>query len=30
MVIINDNHIIGPKDEIFEACKGFAADLIEV
>jgi hypothetical protein len=30
MVIINDKCIIGPKEEIFEACKVFAADLTDV
>ncbi len=30
MVIINDNYIISPKEEIFEACKGFAADLTDI
>jgi hypothetical protein len=30
MAIINNNYIIGSKEEIFEACKGFAADLTEV
>jgi hypothetical protein len=27
MAIVDNNYIIGPKEEIFEACKGFAADL---
>jgi hypothetical protein len=27
---LDDNYIIGPKEEIFEACKGFAADLTDV
>jgi hypothetical protein len=27
MAIIDDNYIICPKEKIFEACKGFAADL---
>ncbi len=30
MAIIDDNYIIGPKEEIFEACKGFAADHTDV
>jgi hypothetical protein len=30
MAIIDDKYIIGPKEEIFEACKGFAADLTDV
>jgi hypothetical protein len=30
MAIINYNYIIGPKKEILEACKGFAADLTDV
>jgi hypothetical protein len=30
MAIIHDNYIIGPKEEIFEACKGFATDLTDV
>jgi hypothetical protein len=30
MAIIEDNYIIGPKEEIFEACKGFAADLTDI
>jgi hypothetical protein len=30
MAIINDNYIISPKEEIFQACEGFAMDLIEV
>jgi hypothetical protein len=30
MAIIDDNYIIGLKEEIFEACKGFAADLTDV
>jgi hypothetical protein len=32
MAIIDDYYIIGPKDkeEIFESCKGFAADLTDV
>jgi hypothetical protein len=30
MAIINDNYFIGPKEEIFEPCKEFAADLTDV
>ena len=30
MAIIDDNYIIRPKEDIFEACKGFAADLTDV
>jgi hypothetical protein len=30
MAVINDNYIIGPKEEIFKACKGFATDLTDV
>ncbi len=30
MAIISNNYIIGPKEEIFEACKGFAADLTDI
>jgi hypothetical protein len=30
MAIIDDNYIISPKEEIFEACKGFAADLTDI
>jgi hypothetical protein len=30
MAIIDDNYIIDPKEEIFEACKGLAADLTDV
>jgi hypothetical protein len=29
MAIFNDNYIIGLKEEIFEACKGFATDLTD-
>jgi hypothetical protein len=29
MVIIDDNYIIGPYEEIFRACKGFMMDLNE-
>jgi hypothetical protein len=30
MATIDDNYIMGPKEEIFEACTGFAADLIDI
>jgi hypothetical protein len=30
LTIIDDNYIIGPKEEMFEACKGFATDLTDV
>jgi hypothetical protein len=30
MAMINDNYIIGPKEAIFEACKGFSAGLTDV
>ncbi len=30
MAIIDDNYIIGSKEQIFEVCKGFAADLTDV
>lgn len=30
VAIIDDNYIIGPKEDVFRACEDFAADLTEV
>jgi hypothetical protein len=30
LAIINDNYIIGPKEVIIQACKGFAMNITEV
>ena len=30
VAIIDDNYIIGPKEDVFRACEDFAADLTKV